>query len=849
MHPRRSTQFVTGLCLSVLLSLGNIAGARVSEGYGKLPMHFEANQGQTDNQVRFLSRGGGYTLFLTSTQAVLALGKPQGNAAAAGEEPFTPAPPQTKELDHTILRMWFVGGDPSPGITGIGQLPGSVNYFIGNDPSKWRANVPTYAGVRYKDVYPGIDVAFYGNERQLEYDFIVPPGSDPKTITLAFEGVDKLEVDGQGDLVLHMGGGEIRQHKPLVYQEVDGVRQEIQGGYVTKDKYQVGFELGAYDATTPLVIDPVLVYSTYLGGNEVFDPWGESGDVGEDIAVDAHGNAYVTGQTSSTDFPTLNALQPALAGDSDVFVAKLNPEGSALVYCTYLGGTEEWVERGTIAVDADGNAYVAGTTSSADFPTLNALQPALAGDSDAFVAKLGPTGALVYSTYLGGSADEHPGDNDSIAVDADGNAYVAGGTSSGDFPTTENALKPPFVGDHFVAKLNPEGSALVYSTYFCGGSGIALDADGDVYVMGGSDSPDLPTVNALQPDYAGGTQDLYAAKLRLNPEGSEVVYATYLGGSGYDEFTGMAVDDEGNAYVTGNTSSRDFPRVNALQPDYAGGISDIFVAKLNPQGSALVYSTYLGGSCYDEGGGIDVDNEGNAYVTGGTSSRDFPTVRAFQPDHGCQHDIFVAKLDAEGSTLLYSSYLGGCEGEQGTGIAVDASGNAYVTGPTSSADFPTVNALQPALRGHEDVFIAKIADPPGTTTTTTTSATTTTTTLLNQCQVDHSQCRQDRDQCEVDLAVCNERKDCPQQTDGDADGKLEDGTDKCLGTVPGHEVDADGCSLAQYCSKVDPRTKQGKKTCTKADWKNDEPLMNKGEQDCRIDKGGKGREDDRCVPR
>src|SRR5262245_4830853 len=431
------------------------------QDYGKLALSFEANEGQVDSQVEFLSRGNGYSLFLTSTEAVLALNKPTANKVADAHQSQTTAP--------ALLRMQLLGANPSPRVEGLEELHSKSNYFIGNDPQKWRTNVANYARVRYQDVYPGVDMIYYGNQRQLEYDMVVSSGADPRVIAIGFKGADKVEISGEGELLLQTAGGEIRQHRPIAYQEVNGARQEVRCSYVLKEKDQIGFEVAAYDVTKPLVIDPVLTYSTYLGGS--------SGEFAQGIAVDSSGNAYVTGRTLSSDFPTANPLQPNNAGTCGVFVTKLNPQGSSLVYSTYLGGSDGGFEQESefgcgIAVDSSGNAYVTGRTFSSDFPTANALQPNNAGDYDVFVTKLNPQGsALVYSTYLGG--DDEDGGRD-IAVDSSGNAYVTGWAYSVNFPTA-NAFQPDYAGgiDAFVTKFNAAGSALVYSTYL-GGSGKDL---------------------------------------------------------------------------------------------------------------------------------------------------------------------------------------------------------------------------------------------------------------------------------------------------------------------------------------------------------------------------------------
>jgi hypothetical protein len=766
--------------------------ARLIESYGKLPLSFEANRGQTDSQVKFLSRGRGYVLFLSVSEAVLSL---RSQKRPVAQHSFPAAfPPQKTTADQSaqfaalsallekpqglraqpalqedtpagdVLHLKLVGANQKPKVVGVDELPGKSNYFIGSDPTQWRTNVPNYAKVRYKDVYPGVDLVYYGNQRQLEYDFVVAPGADPNAISLAIaampalgevkgssspRGMPPLQIDAEGDLLIKADSGEIRFHRPVVYQEQEsgvrrqesegrgtthhgvrktdasdrqssiGNRQFLDGRYILSADNRIHFEISKYDKTRPLVIDPVLAYSTYLGGS--------GADEGHAIAVDFSGNAYVTGITVSTDFPTMNPIQAANAGGGDAFVTKLNAAGSALVYSTFLGGSG--FERGQgIAVDSSGNAYVAGITFSTDFPTMNPIQPALAGGQEAFVTKLNAAGsALVYSTYLGGSSDDV---GTGIAVDSSGNAYVAGVTFSTDFPTV-NALQSTCGGcssglpDAFVTKLNAAGSALLYSTFLGGsgfdnGHGIAVDSSGNVYVTGQTVSTDFPTVNPIQAANAGAG-DAFVTK--LNAAGSALVYSTFLGGSNTEIPLGIAVDSSGNAYVTGQTLSTDFPTMNPFQAANAGG-SDAFVTKLNAAGSVLVYSTYLGGSRGDAAFGIAVDSSGNAYVTGITNasgaaaSDDFPTVNALQATcGGCSigfTDAFVTKLNAAGSALVYSTYLGGSEDEIAFGIAVDSSGSAYVTGLTHSIDFPTGDPLQATCGGcplFSDAFVAKISPP------------------------------------------------------------------------------------------------------------------------------------------
>jgi hypothetical protein len=669
------------------------------ENYGKIPLAFEANEGQTNSQAKFISRGSGYSLFLTAEEAVFTLRRSDKERSA-------------------VLRMKPLGANPSPKVTGIEEMESKSNYFIGNDPEKWRTNVANYEKVKYEEVYSGIDLVYYGNQRQLEYDFIVKPGADYREIALRFDGADKVEIDRNGELVLQIGGEQVRQHRPVIYQEENGERLVVAGNYTFKSSREVGFEVGAYDESRPLVIDPVLLYSTYLGGSN-------SSEIANDIAIDAAGNAYVTGQTTSADFPiTPGAFDTTFNGGTfDAFVTKLNPSGSALVYSTYLGGSGGGISTGPfdqgfgIAVDAGGNVYITGVTNSTDFPTTpGAFDTTFNGQADAFITKLNPSGsALEYSTYLGGSGLAHGDQGNSIAVDAAGNAYVIGTTSSADFPTTPGAFDTTLIGDDaFVTKLNPSGSELVYSTYLGSdnpdeGRDITIDAAGNAYVTGFAGSDNFPiTPGAFDTTFSGG--DAFVTK--LNPSGSELIYSTYLGGSNGTSGNGIAVDAAGNAYVTGSTISTDFPTTPGAFDTTHGGSADAFVTKLNPSGSELVYSTYLGGNDLDQGFGIVVDAAGNAYVTGRTLSADFPTTPgAFDTTHGGSTDAFVTKLNPSGSELVYSTYLGGNTTDDANSIAVDAAGDAYVTGITGSADFPTTPGAFDTTFNGGDAFISKINEP------------------------------------------------------------------------------------------------------------------------------------------
>jgi hypothetical protein len=707
----------------------------MGEAYGRLPLSFEANGGQTSPEVKFFSRGDGYGLYLTAHEAVLRLRSAEragrndrGDDSLAGHSGHQPLAhtrergtnnlrPAIRNPQWSVLRMSLAGANERAGVEGLEEQPGKSNYFIGRDASRWRTNVASYTRVRYAGVYPGVDLEYYGNQRQLEYDFRVAPGASPDRIRFVFRGAKHVSVDAEnGDLRIETEGGELRQHKPFVYQEIDGGRKEIEGHYApldapkskrrTPDSQLVGFEVAEYDRTQPLVIDPVLSYSTYLGGT--------SGETIESIAVDSFGNAYVTGFTTSTDFPTQNPLQPASGGSSDSFVTKLNATGTARLYSTYLGGIGN-DEGSSIAVDANGNAYVTGDTQANDFPTTaGAFQPAFGGGTtDAYVTKLNPTGsALVYSTYLGGGVDET---GFGLALDAAGNAYVTGNTTSTNFPTITGAFQPANsgAGDAFVTKLNAAGSALMYSTFLGGtnteaGNDIAVDALGNAYLTGVTFSTDFPVQGAFQPA-SGGVNDAFVTK--LNAAGTALVYSTYLGGGDREFGEGIALDASGNAYVAGATESTNFPTQNPFQAANAGsaGVSDVFVTKFNAAGSALVYSTYLGGNLQDSGTEVAVDSHGNAYIVGETVSPDFPVQDAFQATPPSGDDAFVTKLNAAGSALVYSTYLGGSSGSAATSVSLDPVGNAYVAGGTTSNNFPvTTGASQTAISGTQDAFVSRL---------------------------------------------------------------------------------------------------------------------------------------------
>ena len=790
--------------------------AKINRDFGKIPLHFESNQGQTDPQVKFLSRGPGYGLFLTPTEAVMTLqqggtdvgrNKPvlseaekpapvgvsgsladdlRSNASCSNVKPLSPTPLPAGERgflppsdlgyslppgelgyslaseagyllasgergfqlpspacgrgvggEGTTLRLKLQGANPAPQLAGLDEQPDKSHYLIGNDPSQWRKNVSNYARVAYDEVYPGIDLVYYGNQRQLEYDFIVAPNADPKTIKLAIEGADRVSIDPDGNLILSTPNGEIRQHKPIVYQDINGQRKTLEGRYVMLNNVgagsneltppignaveltpsphggrlgwgrsesseatdfagsqaprgnpvlqalleksapngsrsfpdgipkqelgnerhiaSIGFEVAEYDHSQPLVIDPVLAYSTYLGGNDL--------DYGMGIDVDSEGNAYIVGDASSTDFPTTaGAYQTTKQGGGyngysmDAFVAKLSPDGSKLLYSTYFGGTNSIEHGSDIVADKLGNVFVVGTTLSADFPVTPG---AINNGGRVFMMKLDSSGSnLIYSAKIGGSQGL------GIAVDPSGNAYATGDTWASDTPVTPNAAQQKF----------------------------------------------------------GGGRDAFVVK--LNPTGTAVIYGTYIGGTGEEYGMSLTIDKEGKAYVTGPTSSQNFPLANPLQTEYHGGSphGDAFVTVVNPEGTQFVFSGYLGGTSEDVGFAITVDKDGFVLVTGVTASTDFPLQAALQPTFGggvmniLRGDAFLAKIDIARSSLIFSTYLGGTGDDAGYGIETDVLGNAYVTGATTSPNFPLKNPIQSNFAGGTtrtdgavgDVFLAKV---------------------------------------------------------------------------------------------------------------------------------------------
>jgi len=735
--------------IAATMPVRDFSSSAVRASFAEMPLAFERNQGQTDSRVRFLSRGSGYTLFLTGKSAVIEVQVPissHQNAHAANSA-----------VTGKTVTMSLANANSNAQINGDGLLPGKSNYLIGNDPAKWHRNIAQFSRVRYRQVYPGIDLVYYGKQGRLEHDFRVAPGADPRAVVLDFAGDCKLRLSKSGDLLLDGDDESLRVQAPSIYQKSADRQETVAGKFVLLGRNRVGFQIGRYDRSRELIIDPVLSYSTYLGGSgtESFPT----------IAVDSSFNFYVSGSTTSADFPIAGGISPNhLSGAANIFVTKFNPTGAApLVFSTYLGGTGTDTSAG-IAVDSALNVYVAGTTTSPDFPTTaTAFQATPTNSSDhIFVSQINAGGTgLLYSTYLSGTGSDVA---TGLAIDNKLDAFVTGTTTSADFPVSVSPApfqSKPQTGatsQFFASEINTtlSGTAsLAYSTYFGGGNpsngltqggGIAVDASGNFYITGGTNflhtgaSNDFPILNAYQdcldvsppipppivPPPCPTTvtaSDAFIAK--LNPtaaQGSQLVYSTYIGGAGDDIGNGIAVDGNANAYITGSTTSTDVilpTTVTAFQTTNKGG-TDAFLAKVgNPTTTTstifpMNYFSYLGGTGTDIGLALAVDTSQAVHLSGSTTSSDFNLTNAFQTTFGGVSDAFVAVLPTAtnvgtGTQGEYSSYLGGGSTDRGTGVAVDPNGVTYVTGETMSGNFPVVAPFQGGLKGAQNAFVSKIS--------------------------------------------------------------------------------------------------------------------------------------------
>jgi len=710
------------LVVSTLTATTNPNSSTTVQKMNQMPLAFTKNVGQWDDRVLFRADAGGATMWFTKEgvtyQFTRRIDTRSGAVSAPGVSvgrtfvsdpgqagmPILPGNGYDRDsIEQLVLTAKFVGANANPEVVGESQMEYKCNYFIGNEPTKWHTDVPNYEAITLREIYPGIDLRYSGDGNgQAAYEFVVAPGADIGQINVTYEGAEETSIDADGRMIVRTQWGDmIAALRSPTERVLSGTASLSQLSEKT-----TGFEASGASRQSLGATAVRLAYSTYLSG-------GEHVDDGRGIAVDGSGNAYVTGYTGSSNFPTTPGVYQDQTSDcSDAFVAKFSPSGT-LLYSTFLGGgdgDEAWA----IAVDGSGNAYVTGMTWSSDFPALNPFQPYQAR-YDAFVTKLSSSGnSLIYSTYLGGGEGE---EGRSIAVDGSGSAYVTGETRSSDFPT-QNPYQGTFQGgysDAFVTKLSSSGNSLIYSTYLGGGSddnarGIAVDGSGYAYVTGSTLSLDFPTANPYQATFQGGNYDAFVTK--FSSSGNSLIYSTYLGGENGNYGNGIAVDGSGNAYVTGQTESADFPTLNPYQT-YQGGVTstDVFVTKLSSTGNILIYSTYLGGGSDDRGYGITVDGSGNAYVTGETSSSDFPTLNPYQGTLEGGSDVFVTKLSSSGNNLVYSTYLGGSGGsgnDRGYGIAVDGGGNAYVTGFAQSG-FPTFNPYQGTYQGF-DAFVTKLSE-------------------------------------------------------------------------------------------------------------------------------------------
>jgi hypothetical protein len=696
-----------------------------NSGYGRLPLLFEANRGQSDSRVKFISRGPGYRAYLTSDAIVLSLRSTNKGSAKAT------APNGSSDTKRATISLRLVGAASNPAVMGEGIQPGRVNYFIGNHPSRWQKNVPMYRQVRYKDVYPGIDLVYYGTGQQLEYDFSVAPNSDVRQIQFEITGVSDIHIGADGALVLRTPTGEVHFQVPAVYQEVKGARVAVDGKYSLLDSNHVGFQLAAYDKQWTLVIDPVLAYSTYLAGSGDEQPSG--------IAVDADGYVYVVGTTDSIDFP-LGTIGSLPAGSNHVYVAKLDQSGSELMFLDYLGGSVE-DDGFAIALDSSKNIYVTGSTASDNFPVVHPFQGTYPGAFNAFLSKLSADGSsLLYSTYFGGSGSDLPY---GVAVDQMGNMVLAGYSSSKNLPTA-NAFQPSIspnqggmYGNYgFLTKFSADGASLIYSTYFAGTANVAQncgptpcwvepysvivslasDATGNVYVTGYTNTYDFPTTE--------GAYEVTNATLMNSPVGflskfssaGSLQYSTYFyGGSGKQTFTynmAVAVDEFGSAYIAGATlDSATFPvtTTSICDPAVEGfDCTYAFVTKFDSTGATLLYSTFLGPHNGAFPRGIALDGNGDAFVVGSTADDGFTSVSGIEPYSGGT-DILLAEVNPSGTAQLIATYIGGSGDEDSAGLAIDSKGSLYVAGSTSSPDLPTTpSAFQSDSAGNLDSFVLKI---------------------------------------------------------------------------------------------------------------------------------------------
>jgi hypothetical protein len=686
---------------------------------------FIENKGQWPSEVKYLAKVGGMNAWITNSGVVYDYY--QRNRNYYETETLKMCPDKKKEFEKRnviikghIISMQFADVNKASTQQGNDKQEGYYNYFIGNDKSKWAPNVILYGDVEQDDIYNSINVKYYFDGNSIRYDYLLKPGADLSKLRLKFEGQELIWVNDSGELVIKTSVGEVTNGKLYSYQIDNGNQKEVNCRFVQNSDGTISFKATTYDRTKELIIDP-LIYSTFIGKS--------NGNLSHSIVVDNDGNAYITGYTESSIYPTTPGAYQTSWAANDAFVTKLNSIGSALVYSTFIGGSH-YEQGNSIAIDASRNAYITGFTESSDFPTTpGAYQSTFGGAAhDVFVTKLNASGtALVYSTFLGGNSNE---DGSSIATDISGNAFITGWTGSTNFPTTSGAFQTHYGGssvfDAFVTKLNPSGSALVYSTFLGGyntaydgdyGFAIAIDGGGNAYITGQTASSNFPTTPGAYQRTRNSSTDCFVSK--LNPTGSALVYSTFLGGNGIglgDHGTSLVIDASGNTFIIGRTGSTNFPTTpGAYQTNYGGGGYDVFVTKLNSTGSSLIYSTFIGGNGDEFGNSIAIDASGKAYIVTQTTSSNYPTTPgAFQTTYGggSSHyngDATVSELSPDGSDLVYSTFLGGNSEEYGSSIALDVSNNTIITGWTYSTNYPTTPGVyQTSLGGYADVFVTKL---------------------------------------------------------------------------------------------------------------------------------------------
>lgn len=676
-------------------------------GHGR-SLTFESNLGQYEDSARFISRGAGYYLALSPAELRVTVKKP-GAAPVPGVGATQPFERVEKSFSYRALHITLTGANPNAQMKGEGGVVNRANYFLGNNPSRWRSGVPAFQRVRVESVYPGIDLLHYGNQQQLEYDFEVAPEADPQLIAMQFRGADQLHLrQDTGELIIEMGDVELRQPRPLIYQMIGGHRRLISGDYDLRDATTLGFVIGEYDHKLPLIIDPVVSYSKLFGGSGDDTFWA--------LALDSDGNVYIAGETLSPNLASAGAFQTNLAGvlsgHGDVVVSKLNNQGAFTAdgYSTYIGGIADDAAL-ALAVDGAGNAFVTGYTGSTDFPTRFPIQTNIMGTAtpfpapplDLFVAKINPSGSnLVFSTFYGGSQDEL---GVGIALDANTNVYVVGRTSSSNFPTA-NTIWTNLSGgtDGFVLNLDATGTNVLYSRYL-GGAGndfardVVVNLSGNPVVVGYTSSTNFPvTTNAVQHFLNQTTNLSYvddAFVSELDAASGALIHSTFLGGTNQDRAIRAAVDPAGAIYVAGLSLSGDFPRTSTnfyttvvSNSTYA----DVFVVKLNPTQTNLDYSITFGGSARDQVWDIAVDTLGRASVVGETLSVDFPTSSLNGILGGTNAggtDAFIAQINSAGNAFTYAALMGSPAEDAGYGVTVDSGGNAYFVGRTASEKFPT----------------------------------------------------------------------------------------------------------------------------------------------------------------